>query len=890
MLRFFKRLSIREVMIAATTILFACVFAVGVAIYQFRQDAIDGAVLQVRRLAMVLSGQLEFMIHSVDGIIFDVLREVSRTQPMDRLELISFVRSSHFEDLLHQRLVRLPHVIGVSIYDENGKSIITMPAVDATIDITDRDYFHILKDASSMEASSGLYISTPLISRVHGVRSIVFARRINYADGRFAGVFVVPIPLNAFARIYAPIEITGDLRLTLLRADGKLLLRYPDLAAKPVAQMPPESPWYTIVAHGGGEFRSPGYFDDVPRWFAIRPLGTFPLVLNVGMSETAALANWYHRSIYIATGTATLMILAAFLLWAARGQFQRLGRSEATLREKSVALAISNMRFDSALNNISQGLCMFDANQRVLVSNARYAEIYHLPIGAVQPGMSLSEILEIRLRAGTVSNSQSEYAADIGTAPSEVQILPDGRAIHICRNRMADGGWTTTHEDVTERYRNETQIAFMARHDLLTGLFNRASFSERIESAGARLRRSGETFTVLLLDLDRFKHVNDTLGHPAGDKLLRQTAERLKATLRETDVLARFGGDEFAIIQSVNGNQRQSAAKFAERVIEALSRPYDLDGQAVTIGTSIGIALAPDHGIDPDELIRNADLALYRAKADGRNGYSFFDSGLMEIANARQRLEADLRDAITNNEFELHYQPIVEIRTRKIVGAEALIRWRHPRLGLIAPMQFIPLAEETGLIERIGEWVLRHACVEATSWPEPVWVAVNLSPAQFRKGELLESVKRALAESGLPPRRLELEITESVFLAGAEENISLVKKMKALGVSIALDDFGTGYSSLSYLTTFPFDKVKIDKSFITNMTKRSDCAAVIASVMTLTRCLDVTTTAEGLETRQQLELLRAAGVDYGQGFLFGHPVPANELDFNRPVVPLYAAA
>ena len=534
---------------------------------------------------------------------------------------------------------------------------------------------------------------------------------------------------------------------------------------------------------------------------------------------------------------------------------------------------------------------MFDADARVVVSNARYAEIYGLSPDDVLPGTSLEEILNIRLLSGTYSGETPQlYLADMASKPSEVQILPDGRAILIRRNRMADGGWMTTHEDITDRHRSETQIAFMARHDLLTGLFNRAAFSEKIAEAGARLRRFGESFTVLMLDLDRFKQVNDRLGHPAGDTLLKMTAERLRSTLRETDILARLGGDEFAIIQVGAAGQRQAAVALCERIIARIVEPYELGGQIVTVSASIGLAFAPEHGVEPDTLIRNADLALYRAKSEGRNTFSIYDVELMHVATARQQFETELREALANDEFVLHYQPIVDVRTRRISGAEALVRWHHPRRGLVPPLDFIPLAEETGLIEQIGQWVLHQACREASAWPDDVTVSVNLSPAQVRQTGLVEAIRQALAESGLPAKRLEIEITENVFLAGDQDNIATVTEIKALGVSIALDDFGTGYSSLSYLTTFPFDKVKIDRAFTTNMTKRADCAAVIASVVTLTRSLGVTTTAEGVESRAQFELLCGAGVDFCQGYLFGRPTPAAGLDVTRTIEPGHAVA
>jgi diguanylate cyclase (GGDEF)-like protein/PAS domain S-box-containing protein len=435
-------------------------------------------------------------------------------------------------------------------------------------------------------------------------------------------------------------------------------------------------------------------------------------------------------------------------------------------------------------------------------------------------------------------------------------------------------------EDATERKMAEQRIAFLAHHDTLTGLANRAALIQKIGEEAARQRRRDEPFTVLMLDLDRFKQVNDTLGHAAGDALLTEVATRLKSLLRETDALARLGGDEFAIIQAGETDQRQAAKALAERILEILRQPFAIEGSDISIGTSIGIALAPEHGRDADELLKMADIALYRAKSAGRNGYCFFDPEMSEIASARQQLESDLRRAIQHEELELHYQPILDAKTRMISSVEALVRWRHPTKGLIFPDSFIPLAEETGLIVQIGEWVLRKACAEAATWPDGIKIAVNLSLVQFRNKKLTDVVTRALAETGLRPQRLELEITETALIESAAECLPVLRQFKSLGITIVLDDFGTGYSSLSQLAMFPFDGIKIDKSFTQNLTKRSECAAIISATLTLAQSLDIATTAEGVETADQYRLLRLAGVTSVQGYLFKRPGPASELDFS----------
>jgi diguanylate cyclase (GGDEF)-like protein len=433
--------------------------------------------------------------------------------------------------------------------------------------------------------------------------------------------------------------------------------------------------------------------------------------------------------------------------------------------------------------------------------------------------------------------------------------------------------------------RNSRQLALanrrvleLAQTDILTGLPNRAFFLEQLKEAGSHEHRHSGAFSILMLDLDRFKNVNDSLGHAAGDGLLRQVAFRLKSTLRDTDVLARLGGDEFAIIQAGCPDQRAGSIDLAARISKLIAEPFQLPGHQVEIGTSIGIAMAPEHGNDQEQLLKKADLALYRSKSAGRNCFTLYDEAMSAELEARNTLEGDLRYAIAACQFEVHYQPFFDVQTGRRRGLEALVRWRHPIKGLIPPDQFIPLAEETGLIVPLGEWIIRQACDDAMSWPADTKVAVNLSPVQFKQAELFDIIESALRKSGLPPERLEIELTESVLLERAAENHAFMERLRSIGVSLALDDFGTGYSSLSYLTTFPFDKIKIDKSFIGNLSKRHTSSAIISSIVTLARGLDMSVTAEGVETPEQLERLRTLGVNFAQGYLLGRPLPIGELE------------
>jgi diguanylate cyclase (GGDEF)-like protein/PAS domain S-box-containing protein len=565
-------------------------------------------------------------------------------------------------------------------------------------------------------------------------------------------------------------------------------------------------------------------------------------------------------------------------------------RQEQDTFQQATELARINMQFDAALSNMAQGLCMFDGHRRLVVWNERYAELYQLPPDLLKIGTPHQAIIADRISRGILKGETSDLAArekiaslnqlPKDTASSRVDEFSDGRFILVTRQPMADGGWLATHEDITERRRAEAEIIHLARHDALTGLANRAEFNAKLEEASKRLKRNGGAVTVMMIDLDRFKAVNDTLGHPAGDQLLIEVGQRLQSTIRETDVLARLGGDEFAIIQEGGPNQHEAAIALALRIIDAISQPFDLNGNRANLGTSIGIVLAPEHESDPEGLLKRADLALYDAKANGRNDYRFFRNELLEVADTQRTAEIELRDAIERQEFELHYQPVVDAKTRTLCGVEALVRWRHPTKGLIGPDKFVPLAESTGLIVPLGEWILRRACADAASWPAHVKLAINISAIQFKKDDLFEVILSTLVETGLTPGRLELEITETSLLENQEAHLTTIRQLKNLGISMALDDFGTGYSSVNYLANFPFDKIKIDKSFTQGVLSRRDCKAVVASTLALAQGLGTVTTAEGVETEEQLEYMRAAGVDLVQGYLFGRPVPIAQLDLS----------
>ncbi|WP_375465408.1 putative bifunctional diguanylate cyclase/phosphodiesterase [uncultured Methylobacterium sp.] len=557
----------------------------------------------------------------------------------------------------------------------------------------------------------------------------------------------------------------------------------------------------------------------------------------------------------------------------------------ADLRASHATLVAQNRRFDAALGNMTQGLCMFDGTTRLVVCNRRYRELFGLASEHLTLGMSQREVCEVLVAHGTYRKGVTVDSLCEGTRlallspdPAPIhQELADGRVLALCYRTIEGEGWVATFEDITERRRNEARIAHMARHDALTDLPNRTALREHgLDMLGQG--RDGEAhrrLAMLCLDLDRFKGVNDTHGHGAGDALLRAVAVRLCTRVRTGDLVARLGGDEFAVLHRVT--DVAGAMAMAERLIAVVSAPYEINGCTVEIGMSVGIAMADEDADDIDRLLKNADTALYHAKGAGRGIARLFETAMDETAQARRDLERELAEALRTDAFELHYQPLVDLGTDRITGLEALVRWRHPERGLISPATFIPVAEETGLIVALGEWVLNQACREAVSWPGRITVAVNVSAVQLRHRNFAQRVLLALATSGLRADRLELEITESVLLDDTEANLETLHLLRRAGIRISMDDFGTGYSSLSYLRRFPFDKIKIDRSFVHDAGQATEAGAIIRALVGLGASLGITTLVEGIETEEQLAAVRAEGCQEMQGFLFSPPRPAQEI-------------
>jgi diguanylate cyclase (GGDEF)-like protein len=543
-------------------------------------------------------------------------------------------------------------------------------------------------------------------------------------------------------------------------------------------------------------------------------------------------------------------------------------------------LEAQKLQLDSALNNMSQGLLMFDSSERLVVCNSRYIEMYRLSSQIVKPGCLLRELLDHRIVTGSfLSEDPNRYLSDLrtmlaqGKTVSTTTELTDGRIIAVSNRPMEDGGWVGTHEDVTEAKRAEQRVVHMAHHDTLTGLPNRVAFNERFTATLERAATGGEQFAILSVDLDRFKEANDIYGHSLGDALLREVAHRLQVAARGI-FLARMGGDEFALVVS-DGPQPAAAAALAESLLAAFANEFEVEGERLQISLTIGVAVYPTDGTDAKTLMVNVDAALYRAKAETRGVAVFFDAEIGARLRERHALQQDLRSAIARGELLLHYQPQARM-TGERIGFEALLRWRCPKRGMVSPSTFIPIAEESGLIMPIGEWVLREASRDAASWPQPLTVAVNISPIQFHHGDLPRLVHSILLETGLVPSRLELEITEGVFINDFSHAVSVLRRLKLLGVQIALDDFGTGYSSLSYLHSFPFDKIKIDRTFIGDLNHNRHSMAIVRAVINLGHSLTMPVLAEGIETQVQHALLVKEGCDEAQGYLIGRPLPIAE--------------
>ena len=829
-----------------------------------RSDAVDAAIERGDSAARLFEKDAVRLIKGVDS----VLLLVRQAYESDRGNFV-------LDQLARQVAVVSDQATEVGLADAAGYlTRTTSGPLARPVFIGDRSHFK----AQIAPPDDALYIGQPVTLRSTGRFAIQVSRRLRKGDGSFDGVLTASIDPDFVEQFSRTLKLGPGSNISVRGLDGDIR------AAYGFAKLPLKATGVLLDALArtpSGTFWSGGAADGTNRLVSYRTMTSYPLSITVGEADTHIFAEYYrHRLIYLSVAIAVSLLAVLF---------------SAVVYQRQAKLEQLNSRFDAAISHMPQGLCMFDREQRLVVSNRQYAKLYGLPEDFLRPGRTFREILEYRNNRVAFTRDVDRYLTDLMQrlrsegAFSATRVLADGRTIAVATHVMQNGGWVATHEDITDRKNTEMRIEQLAHFDTLTGLANRNLFKDRVEEALARHHRLGMAFAVLLLDLDKFKGVNDTLGHQAGDALLSEVADRIKGAVRDVDVAARLGGDEFAVIaQGSEGDLGEGANALAARLIAAISAPYQIETHPVVVGCSIGIALVPEHGERIDEVLRNADLALYKSKSAGRNCSHVYTQEMKDEADRRSALEIDLREAIWGDQIKVHYQPVVDLASGRVVSVEALARWTHRSKGSIAPSEFIPVAEEAGLIVELGNLVMLRACHDAMRMPEHISVAVNLSPVQFAKSDVAEAARFALSDSALPAERLEFEITEGVLMEETEPNLATLRAMKEIGISIALDDFGVGYSSLSYLTAFPFNKVKIDKSFIDRL-DRPEAGAVIASIVQLAGSLDLMTVAEGVETEEQLARIRALGIKLGQGFVLSRPVPFEELQFGITGRPPHAA-
>jgi diguanylate cyclase (GGDEF)-like protein len=834
----------------------------------FRERALHNAEREVENTVQLLAHHFDQQLTDFEVVQKDLIDYVRasgiRTAEAYRRQMSS--EAAHL--MLTSKMSALSNVGGVNLFDADGRlinssSVWPVPAVS----VADRNYFKTFKSDPQAPAM----LIEPVRSRITGNWTTVIARKVMGANGEFIGAIGRGIESDNFAKFFATVALGPDSAIAIHHRDGTLLARHPhvpELMGKNYKNGPAGQ--QRVFEQPATTTRLTSPLDGKDRLISSRALIDFPMVIVASTTTQAALADWREQiTMLVMVAGASVLAIGVLLFLVVRKLSQQ-------HRQQQLRLTLEKQRLDTAVNHMTQGLLLFDSSQRLVICNQRYIEMYGLSADVIRPGCSFRDVIAHRKETGSFTGNVGHYVdrvlRDVGTRNAMVIETPDGRAIQVVNEPLADGGWVATHEDITERRQVEERITHLAHYDALTDLPNRALFREQIKLELPHAT-ADKQLAVLYIDIDEFKSVNDSLGHLIGDELLKSVAKSLRGCVRETDFIARLGGDEFAVVQtSVRGHAE--VTDLAERVLAAIRAPYECLGHQVTTDASIGIALAPQDGCDLDQILKHADLAMYAAKAAGRRTYRFFEPVMDAQVRARRQLEMDLRQAIADGGFEVFYQPCLSLQDGTITGCEALVRWRHPERGLISPAEFVPIAEDTGLINQLGEWVLATACMEAAKWPDHVKLAVNVSPVQFKSGTLALKVIAALAASGLPAARLELEITEAVLIRDDDTALAILHQLREIGVRIALDDFGTGYSSLSYLKRFPFDKIKIDRCFITDIAEPDGSAGIVRAVVDIAAERHMTTTAEGVETEEQQRILRGLGCSEMQGYLFSPPKPA----------------
>ena len=838
----------------------------------FRERALRNSERELENAVLLLARHFDQQLGDFEVIQKDLIDYVRSSGVTSVEGYRKRMSSQDVHLMLKSKMSALSYVGSVSIVDADGQLINASSAWPVPpVSVGDRHYFKTFKsDPQSPEMLIEL-----LHSRITGAWTTVIARKITGPNGEFLGAVGRGIEPANFERFFASVALGPGASISMYLRDGTLLARYPhveEIIGRNFSKGPTGQRQVFALAHLTSRATSP--IDGQDRLISSRMLTNFPIVIIATTTTAAALADWREQMrILVAVASASAVAIALLLLLVVRklSQQHRLSQQRLTLEKQ---------RLDKAVNNMTQGLLLFDKSQRLVVCNQRYLEMYGLSPDIIKPGCTFREVVTHRKATGSFTGDVDKYVArvlhDIPLRNSMVVDTSDGRSILIVNEPLADGGWVATHEDITERRRTEERITHLAHYDVLTDLPNRALFHEQLKQELACIA-PGEQLAVYYIDIDEFKSVNDSLGHLIGDELLKSVAVSLTRCVGDCGFVARLGGDEFAIVQTAVKTP-DDVTDLLNDIFNAIREPFDCFGHQLSTDASIGVALAPEHGVDLAQILKNADMAMYAAKSAGRRTYRFFEPDMDAHVKARRRLESDLRQAMAGGELEVYYQPCLSLQSNEITGCEALVRWRHRERGMISPAEFIPIAEETGLINQLGEWVLSTACKAAAAWPDDIKLAVNVSPVQFKSGTLALKIMAALAASGLPASRLELEITEAVLIRDDETALAILHQLRAIGVHIALDDFGTGYSSLSYLQRFPFDKIKIDRCFVNDIAEPGGgSSSIVQAVVNIAAARNMTTTAEGVETEEQQRLLRMLGCSEMQGYLFSPAKPAAEL-------------